>query len=206
MLALPVASSPFLLETDSSAYQICVTLLQQRDDHNPRSCAMIRYWSRSFTDVQRRFYASERECVAVLRSIFTLHSYVDGTWLTIRLDHNALRWLMSVDDPNVRLMFWRLRLSPFDFTNIHLPRRKHHVPDAASRLRLDNDPSFLSEEDEIQTFEVATVHPVYTRSARHDIPALPDEEVDDLLNDPARAGDGNYQLRSGHRLGCPHRS
>ena len=51
VLALPIRDRPYMLDTDSSAYQAGVVLLQQQDDENPKSWATIGYWSRSLNPV-----------------------------------------------------------------------------------------------------------------------------------------------------------
>ena len=63
ILALPMRKGPYMLDTDSSAYQAGVVLLQQQDDKNPKSCATIGYWSRSLNPAERKYTASERECL-----------------------------------------------------------------------------------------------------------------------------------------------
>ena len=61
-------------------------------------------------------------------------TYIEGQTFVVRTDHDALRWLLTLSDPSVRLMRWRLRLSEFDFEIQYLPGCVHQVPDALIRL------------------------------------------------------------------------
>ena len=59
-----------------------------------------------------------KECLAVL-------------WVT---DHSALKWLMSIKDPNGKLARWAILLQTFDFEIIHRAGKKHANVDALSRI------------------------------------------------------------------------
>ncbi len=52
--------------------------------------------------------------------------------------HEALRWLMTVDDPSGRLKRWRLRLSEFDFTPCCKKGKENAAADMANRLENDS--------------------------------------------------------------------
>ena len=53
---------------------------------------------------------------------------------TVRTDHDALRWLMTIFDSTGRPIRWRLWLSEFDFTVKYRPDLVLQVPDALSRV------------------------------------------------------------------------
>ena len=71
----------------------------------------------------------------------------------MRTDHNALRWMMTTNDPQGRLMRWRLRLMEFHYEIVYRPGRVHEVPDALSRLlregNVDDDATI---DEEIPSF------------------------------------------------------
>lgn len=90
VLELLVSNRPFLLDTDSSAYQIGVTLLQQHYEENPTPWATIGFSSRSLTDVQRRYSASDSEFLAVVWSILSIHPYMKGKTFTICSNNTSL--------------------------------------------------------------------------------------------------------------------
>ena len=64
----------------------------------------------------------------------TLIPYIEGTRFVVRTDHNALRWMMTTNDPQGRLMRWRFRMMEFDYEIVYRSGRVHQVPDALSRL------------------------------------------------------------------------
>ena len=151
VLALPMPNRPFLIDTDASAYQLGAALLQQQDDENPNDYVPVGYFSKTLSDTERNYSTTERECFAVVWSLLTLRPYLDGTRFYVRTDHDALKWLMTLNDPSGRLTRWRLRLAEFDFEIIYRPGRKHQVPDALSRLT-KNDHDTHEVDDEIPTF------------------------------------------------------
>ena len=113
-------------------------LLHQQDENNPTSWVTVGYWSKTFTKEQRNYSATERECHAVVWATLTLRPYIEGTKFVVRRDHNALRWMMTTNDPQARLMRWRLRLMEFDYEIVYRPGRVHQVPDALSCLIREN--------------------------------------------------------------------
>ena len=116
VLALPKVGQPYILDTDASAYQIGCVLLQEQQEGDMRP---VGYWSRTLNSAERGYSPTERECLAVVWGVTKLRPYIERTKFTVRTDHNALRWLMNVDDPSGRLIRWRLRLSEFDYTIVY---------------------------------------------------------------------------------------
>jgi len=52
-------------------------------------------------------------------------------------DHGSLKWLMSQKDLSGRLARWSLKLQAFDFTIEHRKESLNVVPDALSRVHMD---------------------------------------------------------------------
>ena len=143
VLVLPKRDRPFMIDTDASSYQLGAVLLQQQNESDPNDWSPVGYWSKTLNDAERNYSATERECFAVVWAVTTLRPYIEGTRFTIRTDHDALRWLMTLTDSSGRLTRWRLRLLEFDFEIVYRPGRVHQVPDALSRLlaiRNDTEP------------------------------------------------------------------
>ncbi|CDF38508.1 unnamed protein product [Chondrus crispus] len=109
ILALPRYGRLYMIDTDASAYQLGCTLLQEHDGTN--DWRLVGYWSYSINDSERNYSATERECFAVVWAVRTLRPYIEGTKFTVRTDHDALRWLMSLTESSGRLTRWRLRLA-----------------------------------------------------------------------------------------------
>ena len=106
----------------------------QQDEIDPTSWVTIGYWSKTLTKEQRNYSATERECYAVVWANLTLRPYIEGTRFVVRTDHTALRWMMTTNDPQGRLMRLRLRLMEFDYEIVYRPGRVHQVADVFSRL------------------------------------------------------------------------
>jgi len=152
ILALPKRGRPYMVDCDASAYAVGAVLLQQQDEKDEKSWATIGYYSKTLTKEQRNYSASERECYAVVWSTLTLRPYLEGSHFKVRTDHNALKWMLTLNDPSGRLMRWRLRLMEYDYEIVYRPGLKHQVPDALSRLpRPDSQPED-EVDDELPTY------------------------------------------------------
>lgn len=123
-------SKAFTVQTDASDIGIAGVLLQKDDagqDH------VICYFSKKLTKAERKFTVTERECLAVLRSIQQFRPYLEMRHFDVITDHHSLVWLKNVKDPNGRLSRWALQLQQYDFTIQHRPGKLLVVPDALSR-------------------------------------------------------------------------
>ena len=56
--------------------------------------------------------------------------------------------MMTTNDPQVRLMRWRLRLMVFDYEIIYRPDRVHQVLDALPRIICEGDEERKADIDE----------------------------------------------------------
>jgi len=77
------------------------------------------------------------ECYAAILSITKYRAYVDGMPFKVITDHGSLKWLMSQKDLSGRLARWSLKLQAFDFTIEHRKESLNVVPDALSRVHMD---------------------------------------------------------------------
>ena len=152
ILARPKAGRPYMIDTDASAYQLGATLLQQQDEEKPNDWASIKYWSKTLSDTERNYSTTERECYSVVWSVTTLRPHIEGLSFTVRTDHDALRWLMTVSDSIGRFMRWRIRLSEYDFTVKYRPGLVHQVPDALSRVLTPDGNDNKPIDDEVPTY------------------------------------------------------
>ena len=131
VLQRPDPNLEFSIDADASAFQVGCALFQNADDgvRHP-----IGFWSRSLLPAERNYSAGEREALAIIFAVQLLHPYLWGRHFKVFTDHQALRWVFSLDDPTGRLSRWALRLQDFDFEVKYKKGRDNVVADAVSRL------------------------------------------------------------------------
>ncbi len=130
-LALPRWDQEFILTTDWSCGAIGAVLSQVHPatgEEHP-----VCFASRSLTDAERRYAASEGECLAVKWAIDKFHFYVHGRRFKLRTDHQALQWLDSARYRNSKLERWALQLQEYDFTVEYIKGETNVVADHLSR-------------------------------------------------------------------------
>ena len=131
VLQLPNPDLEFSVDTDASAYQVGCALFQNGPDgiRHP-----VGFWSRSLDERERKYSAGEREALAIIFAVKLLHPYLWGKHFKVYTDHQALRWVFSLDDPTGRLSRWALRLQDFDFEVRYKKGADNVVADTVSRL------------------------------------------------------------------------
>lgn len=136
LVAAPVLSNPdfsktFIIETDSSDLAIGAVLTQSVDgERRP-----IAYFSKKLSSTQRRYSATERECLAVLLSIENFKHFVEGSQFVVQTDAMSLTFLrnMSIESKSPRIARWALKLSKYDLL-LQYRKGSENIPaDALSR-------------------------------------------------------------------------
>ena len=94
----------------------------------------IIYLSRKFTDPEKNYSVTEKECAAIIYGIKKIRPYLDETMFTIETDHRPLSWLRTNAGNNQRLIRWALALQPFDYTVVHRSVKDIQHVDGLSRL------------------------------------------------------------------------
>lgn len=134
ILSCPDFSLPFNVQTDASDTGIGAVLYQTVDNKEQ----VIAYASRSLTNSERKFSATERECLAVLWTIEKWRPYLEGYHFTIHTDCSSLLWLHNLKDPQGRLGRWALRLQQYDYNMVHRKGKDNIVADSLSRTRYED--------------------------------------------------------------------
>ncbi|GFV61848.1 transposon Tf2-9 polyprotein [Trichonephila clavipes] len=91
-----------------------ITQLNEQGEEHP-----ILYLSKKFSEVEKRYCTTEKECVSIVFAIKRLHYYLDGNSFLVMTDHNLLVWLNRNVSSNPRLMRWALALQPYNFRIVH---------------------------------------------------------------------------------------
>lgn len=106
-------------------------LLQEQIDKTEKP---VGYWPTSLTKAEKAYDTTQRDCLAIVWSILLLRPYLEGCRLTIRTDHDSLRWILNLTGATGRLARWQLCLSEFDSDVIHRAGVIHQAADALPRL------------------------------------------------------------------------
>lgn len=97
--------------------------------------SQIGYLSKTLIAAGQKYSTAERECLSVVLALQILITFVEGTELLVRSDHDVLRWMMNFAYPNVRWALWRLSLFNFYFTVVYMPFLVNKVPYARYRCK-----------------------------------------------------------------------
>lgn len=130
VLYAPDYNKEFIIQTDASDHGIGIVMSQMNEKNEEHP---IIYLSKKFSDVEKKYCVTERECASIIYAITKLKYYLDGQSFIIETDHNPLVWLNKNRGRNPRLMRWSLALQPYKYTVRHKAGKKHQNADSLSR-------------------------------------------------------------------------
>lgn len=134
VLSHPDFTRPFVIQCDASNTGVGGVLYQLDEEGEEHPIAFM---SHKLNSAQRNYSVTEQECLAAMLSLKKFRGYVEGMTFKIVTDHASLKWLMSQKDLTGRLARWSLKLQAFDFTIEHRKGSANLVPDALSRVFVD---------------------------------------------------------------------
>lgn len=134
VLRLPNNQLPFKLQTDASDEGVGAVLLQGY----PEGDRPVAYFSKKFTNAQRKWSPMEQECYAFICALDKWHNYLNGTKFTWETDHKALTQLNKKAQLNKRCERWRLKILEYEFDVKHIPGIVNRMPDYLSRSPVEN--------------------------------------------------------------------
>ena len=144
VLRLPDPNKEFILKTDASIIGRGAILCQTDDNGNEY---VIWYISKLNNKHEQNYSISELECLAIVWAVCYFRQYLYGRKFTIITDHLALKWLLTIKNPNARLTRWSLLLQTFDFEILHRAGKKMSDVDCLSRPVLSTIISDQQDED-----------------------------------------------------------
>ena len=152
VLAYPDFSSkePFILDTDFSRTPGAIGgVLSQKQDGLER---VICYGARKLTSSEKNYSSNKGEILAAIHFIKTWRYYLMRRPFVLRVDHQAMRWLRSMDPPTGLVGRWIETLSSYDFRIEFRKGKSHGNADSLSRCEHARPPT---EEEEKASQEEA---------------------------------------------------
>lgn len=144
VLKKPRWDLPMILQCDASDIGIGAVLVQI-DENGLEN--VVEYFSCKLTDREKKYSPTEKECLAVIKSIIHFRPYVELNILRIITDHYSLKYLLNMKVTTGRLARWILFLQPYVTCIEHRAGSLMKVPDALSRAPISNssDDNFSNE-------------------------------------------------------------
>ena len=136
ILIFPDFTQLFRLETDACNYGVGAVLSQKRD----KKYQPVAYWSRHLNKVQQNYSTIEKDALAIVMAVKHFRVYLYGQKFVIATDHQALKWLAEMKDPQSRLARWIIELGEYDYEIEFKPGKTNGNADALSRIPSETDP------------------------------------------------------------------
>ena len=87
-------------------------------------------------DAEKQWDTRELELLAAIATMGQFQYYLDGQRFTLETDHNNLRWIMNIKNPQGRLARWITRLTAFEVEIVYRKGECNEVADCVSRNAL----------------------------------------------------------------------
>ena len=121
----------FILDTDWSGDPGAIGgVLSQIQDGQER---VILYWARKLTKCLQAYSSNKGQLLAVLHFVNKWRYYLQYRPFVVRTNHEALKWLYTMQEPRGMIARWLETLSNFDFEVRHRAGVKHGNADSLSR-------------------------------------------------------------------------
>lgn len=130
VLVSPRYDLPFTVQCDASDSSVAGVLTQNFDGGEH----VIAYVGQKLNASQKKYFACEKELLAVLVCIEKFRGYIEGVKFHVITDNSAITWLQKFKDPSGRLARWALKLQKYNFDVTHRAGKLNKVADALSRV------------------------------------------------------------------------
>lgn len=125
----PDLNNDFIVITHASSTAIGGILAQKDDEGNEK---MVYAFSKAMDRAQLNYSVTDKELLALVKTIEHFRYYLLGRKFTLRTDHRALAYLWESKNPNSRLLRWSLMMQEYSFTPVYI-RGKTNIADVLSR-------------------------------------------------------------------------
>jgi len=159
VLAIPIETDEFIIETDASAMSVAAILNCRRLDG---SVAPVEFMSKKLSATERRWPTRDREAYAIIVGLKKFDSYIRGRPVTINTDHKSLKWMLEAKEG--RVARWASRLTEYDITICHKSGRSLEHVDYLMRF-IDNSSDF-----DVEDHMVYQVN--YVRASSTNLPSM----------------------------------
>ena len=132
ILQFPDPNKDYILYTDASSNAYSGVLCQLQDNKN--YIKLIAYFSGTFTAQNKCWCATEKEALAVLKSVQRFDYYLRGAQCTLRCGHKPLEPFLSRDMEIAKLDRWAMLLQEYNIRFIHIKGKDNILADTISRL------------------------------------------------------------------------
>ncbi|POV97007.1 hypothetical protein PSTT_15312, partial [Puccinia striiformis] len=151
LLFHPDPTKPFKLYVDACMEGIGAALHQIQMVGDKEQEGPICYISRQLKDAEKRYGASQLECLCLVWALEKLYYYLDGCTFEVITDCIALKSLLNMKTPSRHMMRWQIAIQEWrgSMTITHRDGLIHKNADGLSRWALPNNsdnPAFDEEE------------------------------------------------------------
>ena len=153
LLFHPDPRRPFKLYVDACMDGIGAALHQIQMVGDREQEGPICFISRQLKDSERRYGASQLECLCLVWALEKLYYYLDGCVFEVITDCVALKSLLNMKTPSRHMMRWQISIQEWrgSMTIVHRDGQIHKNADGLSRWALPNDSSNpAADQEELQ--------------------------------------------------------
>lgn len=159
ILQYPDFSKPFVLTTDASNVALGAVLSQGVIGSDKPVC----YASRTLNKSEQNYSTIEKELLGIVWATKYFRPYLYGRKFEIVTDHKPLTWLMSLKEPNSKLVRWRLKLEEYDYDVVYKKGKLNSNADALSRIEINinesTNESLINHVDDLGNLDdIETIH------------------------------------------------
>jgi hypothetical protein len=132
VLRIAQPQKPFVIHVDASDNAIGCVMQQEFDG----KLHPISYESYTLKPAETRYPIRERELLAIVHALRVWRVYLHGSSITVKTDHESLKYLMTMKTLTPRLARWIDAIAEFDIDIQYLPGKLNKVADALSRRQI----------------------------------------------------------------------